>query len=155
MHQKLFFLRNNRQTLRSRILVSVLLIFFLSGSDYARDSDNCPENCLIETGIASWYGSRFNDQCTASGEAFDREAYTAAHRTLPFNTLVKVENKRNGRSVIVRINDRGPFVSGRIIDISRNAARDLGMVSAGVAQVNLYLVEESDDPDSTQLPACR
>lgn len=138
----------------SRISVYVLVILFLSGSDYARDSDKCPENCLIETGIASWYGSRFTDKCTANGEAFDREAYTAAHRTLPFNTLVKVENKKNGRSVIVRINDRGPFISGRVIDISRSAAQDIGMVAAGVADVNVYLVEESEDQHQTHQPEC-
>lgn len=148
-------MRNKSHTFLSQISVYVLLILFLSGSDIARESDPCPESCLIESGIASWYGSRFTDQCTANGEAFDREAYTAAHRTLPFNTLVKVENPKNGRSVTVRINDRGPFISGRVIDVSRSAARDLGMVASGVATVNLYLVDESGDTDSPPPPKCR
>lgn len=130
-------------------------MLFLSGSYKTGKKDSCPENCLIESGVASWYGSRFTDQCTANGEAFDREAYTAAHRTLPFNTLVKVENPKNGRSVTVRINDRGPFISGRVIDVSRSAARDLGMVASGVATVNLYLIDESSDPDSPPPPKCQ
>lgn len=143
-----------RPTLLSRISVYALLILFLSGSGNDGESDSCPENCLIETGVASWYGSRFTAQCTANGEAFDREAYTAAHRTLPFNTLVKVENTRNGRSITVRINDRGPYVSGRVIDISRSAASEIGMVAAGVATVNIYLVEESEETGPSTGSSC-
>lgn len=83
-------------------------------------------------GGASWYGMHSR---TASGERMRPEGMTAAHRTLPFGTRVKVKNLRNGRTVTVRINDRGPFVRGRIIDVSRGAARRLGMIRSGVAKV--------------------
>src|SRR5690606_26117103 len=80
----------------------------------------------FDRGVASWYGPGFHGRKTANGEIYDQNEFTAAHRTLPFNTLVRVENLRNGRSVIVRINDRGPFVDDRIIDLSHKAARNLG-----------------------------
>jgi len=89
------------------------------------------------SGYASWYGE---PQMTASGERFDRNALTAAHRTLPFGTRVRVTNHRNGRSVVVRINDRGPYGRGRIIDVSEAAARRLGMIDAGVVPVRLEVV---------------
>ena len=85
-------------------------------------------------GLATWYG---RGRGTASGERFDARAMTAAHRTLPFHTRVRVTNKRNGRSVIVRINDRGPFVRGRIIDVSEAAAEVLGMKRDGVVPVKI------------------
>ena len=88
-------------------------------------------------GEASYYGAKFDGRRTASGETFDSSALTAAHRTLPFGTLVKVTNLASGRSVVLRINDRGPFVSGRVIDLSLAAARRLGMVHSGTAQVRL------------------
>jgi rare lipoprotein A len=87
--------------------------------------------------MASWYGE---SQTTASGERFDKHALTAAHRTLPFGTRVRVTNTRNGKSVIVRINDRGPYGHGRIIDLSEEAARRLGMIDAGVAPVTLEVL---------------
>jgi rare lipoprotein A len=83
------------------------------------------------TGEASWYGARFQGRPTASGEPFDLDAYTAAHRTLPFGTYCRVTNRRNGRQVVVRINDRGPWRRGRIIDLSRAAAAALDMIRAG------------------------
>ena len=79
------------------------------------------------SGIASWYGAGFQGRRTASGERFNTNAMTAAHRTLPFGTRVRVVNKHNGRSVVVRINDRGPFVRGRVIDLSKSAAHALGL----------------------------
>jgi len=84
--------------------------------------------------MASYY---WQGQRTASGARFNPEAMTAAHRTLPFGTKVRVTNKRNGRSVVVTINDRGPFIRGRVIDLSRAAARVIGMTGAGVAPVSL------------------
>jgi rare lipoprotein A len=84
---------------------------------------------------ASWYGPGFAGSPTASGEPFNPSALTAAHRTLPFGTRVRVTNLNNGRSVVVRINDRGPFVGGRSIDLSRGAASAIGMISTGVAPV--------------------
>ena len=88
-------------------------------------------------GMASWYGE---PQMTASGERFDKHAMTAAHRSLPFNTRVRVTNTKNGRSVVVRINDRGPHSAGRIIDLSEAAAKQLDMIDAGVAPVTLEVV---------------
>lgn len=86
-------------------------------------------------GKASWYGRGFQGKATASGEPFDRQALTAAHPDLPFGTSVRVTNRRNGRSIVVRINDRGPFSGERIIDLSEGAARKLDMLRSGVAQV--------------------
>jgi rare lipoprotein A len=95
----------------------------------------------VETGAASWYGYPYHGRPTASGEIFDMEKLTAAHRTLPFGVWVEVRNLSNGRTVAVRINDRGPFVDGRIIDLARAAAREIDMISAGVVQVRLLVIE--------------
>ena len=96
-----------------------------------------PEASWSEQGLASWYGQAFHGRRTASGETFDMHALTAAHRTLPFGTRVRVTHLGNGRSVVVRINDRGPFRSGRIVDLSHAAALRLGMLGAGIAEVRL------------------
>lgn len=93
-----------------------------------------------QTGLASWYGPGFAGRRTANGEVFDPSDLTAAHRELPFNTLVRVTNDETGASVVVRINDRGPFRSGRIIDLSRAAAEEIGMVGKGVGHVSLQVV---------------
>jgi rare lipoprotein A len=90
-----------------------------------------------QRGLASWYGE---SQMTASGERFDRHALTAAHRSFRFGTRVRVTNQRNGRSVIVRINDRGPYSHNRIIDLSEAAARELHMIDAGVVPVTLQVI---------------
>jgi rare lipoprotein A len=92
------------------------------------------------TGLASYYGSKFHAKRTASGERFDNNALTAAHKTLPFGSRVKVINPRNGLSVIVRINDRGPFVKGRIIDLSKAAARKVGLSHQGTLPVRLEIL---------------
>jgi rare lipoprotein A len=94
----------------------------------------------VETGQASWYGKAHQGKLTASGERFDMHALTAAHRTLPFGTIVRVKHLKSGKSVNVRINDRGPFRSGRIIDLSYEAARRLGIVSRGAARVELSVI---------------
>ncbi len=91
-------------------------------------------------GIASFYGRGFAGRPTATGEIFNPEAMTAAHRSLPFGTRVRVTNTRNGRSVVVRINDRGPFIRGRIIDVSTGAARNLGMINSGLAPVTIEVL---------------
>jgi rare lipoprotein A len=91
-------------------------------------------------GMASWYGVPFHGRRTANGEIYDMEKLTAAHKTLAFDTIVRVTNLKNGRTVEVRINDRGPFVEGRIIDLSLSAARQLDMVADGVVPVRLDLV---------------
>ncbi len=91
-------------------------------------------------GVASWYGPGFEGNLTANGEVFDTSKLTAAHQTLPFDTLVRVTNLENGLAVVVRINDRGPFVDGRIIDLSRAAAERLDMIGSGTARVRLELL---------------
>ena len=98
-------------------------------------------------GLPSYYAEPYHGRRTANGEVFDTyQAMTAAHRTLPFNTVVRVENKVNGKEVEVRINDRGPFIKGRIIDLSLRAARALNMVRAGVVPVKLKIVSQGTMP---------
>lgn len=92
---------------------------------------------VLGSSLASWYGPRFQGRTTASGERFDMNGLTAAHRTLPLGTQVRVRNLENGRSVVVRINDRGPYVKGRGIDLSYAAARELRMVEDGEAPVEI------------------
>jgi rare lipoprotein A len=94
--------------------------------------------------MAAWYGDKFNGRKTASGERFNMHELTAAHRTLPFNSLVKVTNLNNKASVVVRINDRGPFARNRIIDLSRAAAPKIGLDRSGTAPVRIELAEEGD-----------
>ena len=93
-----------------------------------------------EAGIASWYGAPYDGRASASGEIYDMEQLTAAHRTLPFGTWVEVSNLDNGRSVKVRINDRGPFVEGRVIDLSHAAARAIDMLGPGTARVKVKVI---------------
>ncbi len=97
---------------------------------------------FTEDGIASWYGKDFHGKLTANGENYDMYGMTAAHKLLPFNTQVRVTNKNNGRSVIVRINDRGPFVANRVIDLTNTAADGIGMLGPGTAPVLLETVGE-------------
>jgi rare lipoprotein A len=98
-----------------------------------------------ESGVASWYGVPYDGRKTSSGEIFDMRALTAAHRTLPFDTWVEVTNLTNGKQVTVRVNDRGPFVGGRIIDLSMAAADEIDMVRAGIAQVKLKVIRTPKD----------
>ncbi len=93
------------------------------------------------TGHASWYGPGFHGRLTANGERFNQYAMTAAHKTLPFGTRVRVTNMRNGKSVVVRINDRGPFIRGREIDLSKGSAQQIGLMSSGVANVKLEILQ--------------
>lgn len=101
----------------------------------------------FDRGTASWYGPGFHGRRTANGETYDQNELTAAHKTLPFNTLVRVENVRNGKSVTVRINDRGPFVGNRIIDLSQKAARNIEMIGSGVADVKLTIINPDPEYD--------
>ena len=108
-------------------------------------------------GIASWYGPDFHSKKTSNGEIYDMYDMTAAHKTLPMNTVVRVDNLDNGKSIIVRINDRGPFVRGRIIDLSNKAAREIEMVGRGTANVKLTVLGyngeiENKDAPYTELP---
>lgn len=93
-----------------------------------------------ETGIASWYGHPYHGRAAANGEVYDMEKMTAAHRTLPFDTWVRVRNLSNRKQVEVRITDRGPFIDGRIIDLSRAAARDIDLLIPGVTKVRLEII---------------
>ena len=99
-----------------------------------------------QTGLASWYGPDFHGKLTSNREVYDMYDMTAAHRTLPFGTQVMVTNLENGRAATVRINDRGPFVGGRIIDLSYAAARILGMVGPGTARVRLDVIRSASPP---------
>lgn len=92
---------------------------------------------FVQGGLASWYGSDFHGKETSNGEIYDMYAMTAAHKTLPLGVYVKVNNRENGRETVVRINDRGPFVNGRIIDLSYSAAKQLGLLDSGTAQVRI------------------
>ena len=95
----------------------------------------------VLTGKASFYGNKFHGRKTSSGERYHRDSLTCAHKTLPFGTLLKVRNLKNGREVIVKVTDRGPFVKGRIVDLSMAAARELDMLSSGVANVEATFVK--------------
>jgi rare lipoprotein A len=107
----------------------------------------------VETGIASWYGQEFHGRPTSSREVFDMNDMTAAHRTLPFGTYVMVTNLGNDRSAVVRINDRGPFVRGRIIDLSYAAARVLGVVGPGTARVRVETLRGFKAPEESKRAA--
>ena len=103
-----------------------------------------PKSKPYQVGTASWYGELFQGKPTASGEPFDMRDFTAAHPSLPLGSFVKVTNLRNGKAVVVRINDRGPVVEGRIIDVSYNAARALGFRERGVQRVRLDLYQPTE-----------
>lgn len=106
-----------------------------------REAEPEKEKKWWQEGIASWYGRKYHRRHTASGERYDMFALTAAHRTLPFGTVLKVTNLENGRTVKVRVNDRGPFVKGRIIDLSLAAAREIDMEIAGVVRVRIEIID--------------
>jgi rare lipoprotein A len=119
------------------IAFTLFIVFFATGKVPAPSrGDNAP----IQKGLASWYGPDFHGLPTAEGEPFNMNAYTAAHRSLPLGTRVRVRNLRNGRAVVVRINDRGPYKRGVIIDLSRRAAGALGMVREGKVPVRVEVV---------------
>lgn len=130
-----------------RVLTTILAMLVLVATMGAgpvpkgdQDSRAVTPNKPYQIGQASWYGKQFHGRTTASGEPYDMFQLTAAHRQLPLGTWVKVTNVRNGRSVTVRINDRGPYVGNRIIDLSYGAAQMLGVRANGVAKVRLDLI---------------
>jgi len=118
----------------------LLLGSLLVGTGCAGTLPKASPEGYVETGQASYYAEKFQGRSTASGEAYERSALTAAHRTLPFGTMVEVTNLGNGRTVTVRINDRGPFVKGRIIDLSYRAAVDLDFIQEGLAEVRVVAI---------------
>jgi len=121
----------------------------VSGADELMPDDGIPGDTgrreIFERGNASWYGLQFHQRKTASGERFDMTAFTAAHKTLPFNTRVCVRSLVNGQEVLVRINDRGPYAGNRVIDLSRAAAESIGLVGLGIKQVALTVVDKDSD----------
>jgi rare lipoprotein A len=117
-----------------------------------RSSEAASQLVHIHKGEASWYGPRFHGRKTASGEIFDQSKFTAAHRTLPLGSRAKVTHLESGKSVEVEINDRGPYVAGRIIDLSRAAARELGMIENGIATVQVELISEPQKNAATRPP---
>ena len=115
----------------------IILLIFFSGTTLTPRQE-------VSHGLASFYADRFEGRPTASGEPYRKNEYTAAHRTLPFGTRVMVTNTRNDKSVIVRINDRGPHVKRRIIDVSRAAAEELDFIKEGVTQVSLKVLTNDE-----------
>src|SRR4051812_9250909 len=136
---------------KRRIRVSALasfLLLLLVGTGCATSRSTSAGRAAVsvgnQVGIASYYADRYQGKPTASGEAYNKNAMTAAHRSYPFGTRVRVTNLQNDRSVVVRINDRGPFVSGRLIDVSLAAARELEMTRNGVARVQIESVSRAE-----------
>jgi rare lipoprotein A len=131
----------------SAIFITILVASFAAITGCARKtSAHVPSSVKpapigeTETGIAGWYGVPYDGRHSANGELFDMEKLTAAHRTFPFDTWVEVTNLGNNKSVDVRITDRGPFIKGRIIDLSLAAAREIDMVEAGVVKVRIKVI---------------
>ena len=126
-----------------RLFLALLigLIAVYEGYSLAQRPHASSPPVVVQRGVASWYGREEDGGPTASGETFNRHEFTAASRHLPFNTVVRVTNERNGRTVDVRINDRGPYVGGRILDLSEAAADSLDMRDSGTAPVKIQLVQ--------------
>ena len=128
------------------VLATVLIALFLAGCAHKQRARSLPAPPgpvrvgYSETGLASWYGNPYHGRRAADGEIYDMETMTAAHRTLPFNTWVRVQNLENRRTADVRIIDRGPFVDGRVIDVSRAAARELQFLGPGTARVRFEVI---------------
>lgn len=122
------------RTFARHTTLAVSLLLFLGA---CASAPNTAAGRYSETGLASWYGKPYHGRPTASGERFNRHDLTAAHRTLPFGTVVEVKHLGNGKTVKVTINDRGPFVKGRILDLSEAAAKRLNMLNEGVARVRV------------------
>jgi rare lipoprotein A len=123
-----------------------------AGHNTLNKSRNSSKSKAYQVGTASWYGEQFQGRQTASGEPFDMRDFTAAHPSLPLGTFVKVTNLRNGKAVVVRINDRGPVVDGRIIDLSYNAARALDFKERGLQRVRLDLYPSATNNNANSRP---
>lgn len=140
-----------------RVLATVCLLLLVVSCSSGKNIRNEPpppagvmsSGDIFQTGIASWYGNDFHGKTTADGEIYDMHKLTAAHQTLPFHTVVEVENLENGEKVLVRINDRGPFLKNRIIDLSLQAAQRLAMTDKGTAAVNIRLIHWHGAPLAT------
>jgi rare lipoprotein A len=139
-----------RHTLIAVLTASMCVVFISCGKHKRAGAPvRSPRPVKIgatERGDATWYGEPYHGRRAASGEVYDMEQFTAAHKTLPFQTWVEVRNLANGKHVEVRITDRGPFVDGRIIDLSRAAAREIDLLRMGIAKVELRVIEAPKDP---------
>ncbi|WP_076538675.1 septal ring lytic transglycosylase RlpA family protein [Shewanella sp. UCD-KL21] len=130
------------------LLVSVLLLGIVTGCssrlpiDSPKTQQYSASHALV--GQASWYGSKFHGRLTASGEKYNMRAYTAAHKTLPFGTIVRVTNTGNNKSIDVKINDRGPFVKGRVIDLSQKAFQQIASVDQGIVAIKIDILDDSN-----------
>lgn len=117
----------------------------LSVEDELKLKEAVEEAAFISSGVVSWYGDKFHGRKTASGERYNKNELTAAHKTLPFGTKVKVTNTRNGKSVVVEINDRGPFVKSRVLDLSQAAFNEIGHTNTGVMHVEYEIISSNED----------
>lgn len=130
------------------IIFTALVLMILAGCTStsaiggAKTKDYVKSHALI--GLASWYGNKFHGKLTASGETYNMNAYTSAHKTLPFGTIVRVTNTTNNKSVDVKINDRGPHVKGRVIDLSYKAFAQIGNVKKGTVPVKIEIIDDSN-----------
>jgi rare lipoprotein A len=142
-----------RRPIHAGFLSIALAATFIAGCGHHAARVNVPlapaRIGSMETGVASWYGVPYDGRRAASGEIYDMRQLTAAHRQLPFQTWVEVTNLSNGKQVDVRINDRGPFVKGRIVDLSQAAARDIDMLRAGTTRVRLRVIPQPSVPSNT------
>ncbi|WP_144212442.1 septal ring lytic transglycosylase RlpA family protein [Shewanella donghaensis] len=130
-----------------KLTVTVLLLAMLSGCSSTSPIDASKTNQYSKShalvGQASWYGSQYHGRLTASGEKYNMRAYTAAHKTLPFGTIVRATNTANNKSVDVKINDRGPFVKGRVIDLSQKAFQQIASVNQGIVPIKIDILDDS------------
>lgn len=129
-------------------IIATLLLAFLTAAGYAQEVE------CQQTGVASFYADKFNGRKTASGERFSQKKMTCAHRTLPFGTKLKVTNTTNGKSIIVTVNDRGPYIKGRVLDLSLCAAKELDFVRAGKTQVMFETItDEEIEAEKPEVPS--
>jgi rare lipoprotein A len=149
------FMMAFRRPIHAGFVLIIPAVMFISGCGHHAARANTPlapaHIGSTETGVASWYGVPYDGRRAASGEIYDMRQLTAAHRRLPFQTWVEVTNLSNGKQVDVRINDRGPFVKGRILDLSQAAARDIDMLRAGTARVRLKVIPPPNFPPDEPL----
>jgi len=151
----------SKEKMKTRMIVLLIIFLAVSGCVFLQDivkPDTVTAFSIIKVeslhkpvtvafkGMASWYGPGFHGKKTANGEIFNQYGLTAAHKTLPYNTIVRVTNLLNNRSVVVKINDRGPFVKGRDLDLSKEAARKLGMIKKGVVPVKIEIMNKKHMP---------
>lgn len=130
-----------------KTMILIIIFFILFSCAGRKPQVEVPGGKFDETGEASWYGNEFEGRKTASGEIFDGDKLTAAHKTLPLGTIVGVTNLNNNKTVRVKINDRGPFVKGRIVDLSSSAAKKIDLIGPGVAPVGITILSGASNKD--------